>query len=169
MSAVSVPLVSDRFKANSCACSFVRTRPLGSAGIGPTRPCKPPLLTNMPSSFGSVTLSRFERRLPGGRHDFLFKVVFGSDATAARFFGVSKMTIWRWRHDRSPLPRHVAEALFSLVQDRVAEAHLAQTELRTFLREPPKPPRGLTGCCAKRHRKLTKWPMTPEDWAALAD
>jgi hypothetical protein len=100
------------------------------------------------SSFGSVTSSPFEPRLPGGRHDLLFKVVFGSDAAAARFFRVSKMTIWRWRHDRTPLPTWAAEIFTDLVQTKVAEAHQAQQELRWFLNRPPEPPRPLSGCCA---------------------
>jgi hypothetical protein len=123
----------------------------------------------MPFRFRSVTSSRFERRLPGGRHDLAFKVAFGSDAAAARFFGVSKMTIWRWRHDRSPLPQSVLKVLPELLQQRVAEAHLAQTEFKYFLLEPPKPLRPLSGCCEGYRRRLKKWPMTPEDWAALGD
>jgi hypothetical protein len=107
----------------------------------------------MPSSFGPVTSSRFERRLPRGRHDLLFKVVFGSNAAAARMLRVSKMTVWRWRHDRTPLPSWVAKILADLVQGKVAEAHLAQTEFGYFLREPPKPPRPLSGCCAEYVRK----------------
>jgi hypothetical protein len=107
----------------------------------------------MRPSFGSVTSTRFERRVPAGRHDLLFKVVFGSNAAAARYFKVSRMQVWRWRHDRSPLPRLVADALASLVQNRVAEAHLAQTELSYFLREPPKAPRKLSGCCTGYVRK----------------
>jgi hypothetical protein len=92
----------------------------------------------MPSRFKSVTTSRFARRLPGGRHDLLFKLVFGSDGSAARHFKVSRMTIWRWRHDKAPLPKRVLEALPQLVQARVAEAHLAQAELGYFLRETSK-------------------------------
>ena len=108
----------------------------------------------MPLRSHSVTLSpRFESRLPGGRHDLLFKVCFGSDAKAARLLRVSKMTVWRWRHDRAPLPSWLATILASLVQERVAQAHLAQTELGYFLREPPKPPRELSGCCAGYVRK----------------
>jgi hypothetical protein len=34
----------------------------------------------------SVTSSRFQRKIPGGRHDPLFKVVFGTTGEAARFF-----------------------------------------------------------------------------------
>ena len=107
----------------------------------------------MRSSFDLVTRSRFERRLPGGRHDLLFKVCFGSDAKAARVLRVSKMTVWRWRHDRAPLPSLVSKILADLVQGKVAEAHLAQTELRYFLLERPKPPRPLSGCCAGYARK----------------
>jgi hypothetical protein len=91
----------------------------------------------MPSRFDSVTPSRFERRVPAGRHDLAFKVAFGSDAAAARFFGVSKMTVWRWCHDRSPLPVFVLNALPKLLQERVAEAHQAKQDFRYFLVEPP--------------------------------
>jgi hypothetical protein len=122
----------------------------------------------MRSSSGLVTSSRrFKRHLPGGRHDLLFRVVFDSDAAAARFFSVSKMTIWRWRHDKAPLPKRVIDALPELLQQRVAEAHLAQTEFRYFLLEPPKPLRPLSGCCAGRHRKIKRIPRTAEEWAAL--
>jgi hypothetical protein len=89
------------------------------------------------SRFCPVTSSRFERRLPPGRHDLVFKVVFGSDAAAARFFHVSKMTIWRWRHDRSPLPVFLLNLLPDLLQSKVAEAHQAQQDFRYFLAEPP--------------------------------
>jgi hypothetical protein len=119
------------------------------------------------SSFGAVTSSRFRRRLPGGRHHLAFKVAFGSDAVAARYFGVSRMTIWRWRHDRSPLPKQVVDVLPKLLQNKVAEAHLAQTEFGYFLREPPKPPRPLSGCCAGRHRRVKRMSVTAEEWAAL--
>jgi hypothetical protein len=114
-----------------------------------------------------VTPSRFKRRLPGGRHDFVFEVVFGSDAAAARHFGVSRMAVWRWRHDRSPLPEWVKKAIPDLLQARVAQSHQAQQDFRYFLLEPPKPPRPLSGCCAGFHRRVKKWPMTAKDWAAL--
>jgi len=43
----------------------------------------------------AVTRPCFERRALGGRHNLPFRVVFGGDGMAARFFGVSKMTVWR--------------------------------------------------------------------------
>jgi len=101
----------------------------------------------------TVTSSRFERRLPGGRHDLVFRVAFGSDAAAARALRVSRMTIWRWRHDRAPLPRRIVDALPDLIQKKVAEAHLAQTEFGYFLALPANPTRKLSGCCANRERK----------------
>jgi hypothetical protein len=104
---------------------------------------------------------------PPGRHDLLFRVVFGSNAAAARYFGVSRMTVWRWRHNRAPLPQRVIEVLPDLVQAKVAEAHLAQTELGYFLREPPPPMRKLSGCCAGRERKTKRLPQSAADWAAL--
>jgi hypothetical protein len=93
----------------------------------------------MPRCSHSVTLPRFERRLPGGRHDLVFKAIFGPypDGSAARYFGVSRMTIWRWRHDRSPLPVSVIKALRDLLRAKVAEAHQAQQDFRYFLAEPP--------------------------------
>jgi hypothetical protein len=102
----------------------------------------------------SVAASRFERRVAPGRHDHVFKVAFGSDAAAARSLGVSKMTVWRWRHDRSPLSDSVSKILNDLLQDKVREAHEAQQEFRYYLQEPPKPPRKLSGCCAGRQRSV---------------
>ena len=133
--------ISVSYDANDCYLEIVRARPT-----------QPPFSATMRRRSAFVTSSRFERRLPGGRHDRLFKVVFGSDAVAARYFRVSRMTVWRWRHDRSPLPSIVADVLSSLVQSRVAEAHVAQNELNYYLREPPKPPRPLSRCCAGLHR-----------------
>jgi hypothetical protein len=86
---------------------------------------------------------------------------------AARTFGVSRMQVWRWRHDRSPLPRPVAKALHELVREKVCDAHAAEQELRGFLNRPPPAPRKLSGCCAGRHRKIIKMPRTAEEWAAL--
>jgi hypothetical protein len=85
--------------------------------------------------------------LPGGRHDLLLGVVFGSDAKAARAFKVSKMTVWRWRHAHH-IPDWVANILGGLVHTKVAEAHEAEQQLRWYRQEPPKPPRKLSGCCS---------------------
>jgi hypothetical protein len=106
----------------------------------------------MPSRSELVTSSRissrFQRRLPGGRHDLIFKVAFGSDAVAAKMLRRSRMTVWRWRHDRAALPKWVADVLDGLVQKRVEQAREAQAQLRYFRQLPPRPPRRLTGCCA---------------------
>jgi hypothetical protein len=77
------------------------------------------------------------------------------------------MEVWRWTHDRAPLPPTVIEALPRLLQAKIAEAHLAQTEFRDFLNEPPKPLRKLSGCCAGRMRRLKRIPQTAAEWAAL--
>jgi hypothetical protein len=50
------------------------------------------------------------------------------------------MTVWRWRHDRSPLPVSVIKVVRDLLQAKVAEAHQAQQDFRYFLAEPPKHP-----------------------------
>jgi hypothetical protein len=107
----------------------------------------------MPLSSEIVTRSRFERRLPCGRLDLVFKVAFGSDAVTARALHVSKMTVWRWRHDRSPLPEWVGYVLDRLIQNSVEHAHEAQTQLRDFRMLPPRPPRPLSGVCAGYFRK----------------
>jgi hypothetical protein len=91
----------------------------------------------MPSRSGLVTSRRFERRVAPGRHDHVFKVVFGSYAAAARRLGVSKMQVWRWCHDRSSLPEPVLRLLPDLLQDKVVEAHRAQQDFRYYLAEPP--------------------------------
>ena len=110
----------------------------------------------MPPRSGPVTRSRFQRQLTGGRFDRVFQVAFGSDAAAARFLRVSRMAVWRWRHDKAPLPPWLVKILPDLLQNQVAEAHLAQTEFGYFLALPPRPPRPLTGCCAGLHRRAYK-------------
>lgn len=116
---------------------------------------KPRFAVALPSCFEPVTPSHFERRLPGGKHDLLFNVVFGGDAAAARFFRVSRMTVWRWTHDRAPLPKGVAEVLSGLIQSKVAEAHEAQEQLRYYVALSPRPPRKFSGCCGKSYRRRT--------------
>jgi hypothetical protein len=120
----------------------------------------------MTSRSDFVTLSRFQRKIPGGRFDLAFRVAWGSDAEAARFLKVSRMSPWRWRHGRH-IPNWVAEVLTDLLQKRVEQAHEAQDDLRRYRAEPPKPPRKLSGCCAGRYRRAKRIPRTPEEWAAL--
>ena len=60
--------------------------------------------------------SRFQRKRLGGRHDFLFKVVFATNAASALRLRVSRMGVSHWRHDRAPLPSWIAEILTDLVQ-----------------------------------------------------
>jgi hypothetical protein len=110
--------------------------------------------SKMRASDGTVTTSRFERGPLGGQHELAFKVAFGSYGAAARALHVSRMTIWRWCHDRAQLPRWAADILTDLLQQRVAEAHAAQDHLRYFLSLPPTPARPLSGACAGYSRKL---------------
>jgi hypothetical protein len=117
------------------------------------RPAQPHTATEMLSCSELVTSpqisSRFQRRLPGGRYDLIFKVAFGSDAAAARSLGRSKMQIWRYRHGQSPVPKWITDVLVLLVQKKVEQACAARQELNYFRQLPPKPPRPLTGCCAR--------------------
>jgi hypothetical protein len=114
----------------------------------------------------SPTGSRFQRKIPGGRFDPLFRVVFGGTGAAARFLRVSQMQVWRWRHS-ADLPDWVAVILTDRVQETVEVAHQVQDDLRRYHSGPPKPPRRLTGCCAGYGRKLKKIPRTDAEWAAL--
>src|SRR5262249_2437402 len=110
----------------------------------------------MRASDGTVTTSRFERRLPGGQHKPAFKLAFGSFGAAARALHVSRTTIWRWCHDLSPLLRHVAETLADIVRDKVLDAHAVQNHLRDFFALPERLPRPLSGACAGYSRKPKK-------------
>jgi hypothetical protein len=131
------------------------------------RSAKAAIWSKMRARNGSITSSRFERRLPGGQHKPAFKLAFGSYGAAARALHVSRMTIWRWCNDLSPLPRYVGETLADVIQNKVLEVHAVQNHLRDFLVLPPGPPRPLPGCCAGLHRRAKRVPVTPEDWAAL--
>jgi hypothetical protein len=113
----------------------------------------------------SVTPSRFQRKLPGGRHDRLFRFLFGGDGAAARFLGVNRMRVWRWRHG-ADLPDWVAELLTHQAQKAVEQAHEVQDDLRHYRAEPTKPPQ-LSGCCAGYGRKLKTIPRTDAEWAAM--
>lgn len=91
-------------------------------------------------------------------------MAFGTDGAAARRLGVTRMTIWRWRHGWAPIPKRVLNELRDLLQTRVEEAHVAQNELRDILALPPRPPRKLSGCCAGLHRRVKKMPVTAANW-----
>ena len=107
-------------------------------------------------------------RPPAGQHNLAFKIAFNSsNSAAARVFGVSPMTIWRWRHDRTPLPRRAAELLAELLRDKYSDVVAARDQIRLYLDRPPPPPRPLSGACFGRCRKPKKFPTTPEEWAAL--
>jgi hypothetical protein len=94
----------------------------------------------------------------GGQHKPAFKLAFGSYGAAARALGVSRMTIWRWCHDQSGLPRWVAETIADVIQNKVLEVHDVQNHLRAFLAQPERPPRPLSGCCAGFHRRAKRMP-----------
>jgi hypothetical protein len=104
----------------------------------------------------TVTSSRFERRLPPGKLEPVFKAAFGTFGKAAVHFGVSRQTITRWARLAPPPPRWVLDALKGPVQKKVEEAHAAQFELNLLLKQPPRPPRPLSGCTAKYARKPAK-------------
>jgi hypothetical protein len=108
----------------------------------------------MSSCSNSLTSSAFERRVPPGRLEPVFREVFRSYGAAARYFKVAEMTIWRWCHDRSPPPPRVLDALAPLIQKKVGASHFAQDELRRFRALPSQPPRKLSGCCARYERTV---------------
>jgi hypothetical protein len=121
----------------------------------------------MPSRSGPVTPSRFKARLPDGQHAHAFKVAFGSNAAAAKILRVSRTTIHRWCHDRSPLPREAAQIVDQFLRSRLADVITAQTHTRLYLDRPLPPLRKLSGCCAGRTRRLKRIPQTAAEWAAL--
>jgi hypothetical protein len=105
----------------------------------------------------SVALSRFERRLPPGRLEPVFKEAFGTYGAAARHLKVSRQTIARWRRQKPHPPRWVLDELTGIIQKRVEAVHFAQNELKYYMAEPPKPPRKLSGCCAGYERNVKAW------------
>jgi hypothetical protein len=137
-------------------CGVVADRKdiMGAAVLAPgvicfftARIAQPPYNVLMPQRSQCVTRSYFERRLPGGQYDLAFKVAFGTNGAAARALRLSKMQIWRYRHDRAPLPSWVFDILVDRVQAKVADACDARQHLNYVSQLPPKPPRRLTGCC----------------------
>jgi hypothetical protein len=110
----------------------------------------------MTSCSEAVTPSRFERRAPPGRLEPIFKTAFGTFGKAAVHFEVTRQTIARWARLAPPPPGWVLDALTGHIQKKVEEAHAAQFELNLLLKQPPKPPRKLSGCCAGYQRKPAK-------------
>jgi hypothetical protein len=100
----------------------------------------------------TVTPSRFERRLPPGRLEEPFKKAYGTFGKAAHRLGVTRQTIARWARLTPPPPRLVAETMKALLQRNVEAAHEAQNELNYYLAESHRPPRKLSGCCARFER-----------------
>ena len=111
----------------------------------------------MTSCSEAVTPSRFERRAPRGQLEPIFKTAFGTFGKAAVHFGVARQTIARWARLKPPPPRWVLDALTGPIQKKVEEAHAAQFELNILLKQPPKPPRKLSGCCARYERNVKPW------------
>ena len=107
----------------------------------------------MSSCSNSLTSSTFERRVPPGRLEPVFREVFRSYGAAARYFKVAEMTIWRWCHDRSFPPKRVLDALVPLSHKKVESSHFAQNELRHFMALPPRSPRKPSGCCAPGYKR----------------
>jgi hypothetical protein len=117
------------------------------------RAAQPCTGASMSSWFNSLTSSPFERRVPPGRLEPIFRQVFRSYGAAARYFKVAEMTIWRWCHDRSPPPEWVLDALAPLIQKKVESSHFAQDELKRFVALSGRPPRPLSGCTARYARR----------------
>ena len=94
----------------------------------------------MPLRSESVTSSRFQRRLPGGKLDRVFKPL-GTDAGVARQLLVSKMSVWRWRNGRAPLPEWVSDILLEKDAEEACGARHARSEgRRAAVWSPLRPP-----------------------------
>src|SRR5262245_2116098 len=101
----------------------------------------------------TVTSTRFERRLPPGRLEPVFREAFGTFGKAACRLRVTRQTIARWARLTPPPPRWVLDELKDIIQKRVEAVHFAQNELKYYMAEPPRPPRKLSGCCAGYQRR----------------
>lgn len=115
----------------------------------------------MPTCSARVTSSRFVAHVPLADQAAVFTALFDSTADAARRLAVSRMSVWRWRHGRSPIPRWAAERLDDLARDKLAAVVATQDCLRALL-DRPTPIRRLTGCCALKdqHRSARSEPNT---------
>jgi len=111
----------------------------------------------MSSRSNTVTPSPFERRLPPGKLEPVFKMAFGTFGKAAARLHVTPQTIARWARLSPPPPAWVLDALKEPVQQKITAAHAAQFELNLLLQQPPRPPRKLSGCCARYERTVKPW------------
>ena len=100
-----------------------------------------------------VTPSRFQQRSPSGPLDLIFLKAFGSFGAAAKAFRTTRTTLLRWRRHPAQTPRWVLDACAGPVQKNIQEAHAAEFELSILLKQPPRPPRPLSGCTAQYARR----------------
>jgi hypothetical protein len=104
-----------------------------------------------------MTPSPFERRSPPTELELVFKTAFGTLGKAAAYFGFSRQTIGRWTRLKPPPPPWVLDALKEPVHKKVHQAHAAQDYLNLLMRQPSRPPRKLSGCCARYERTVKPW------------
>ena len=107
----------------------------------------------MSSCSSTVTRSCFERRLPPGKLEPMFKLAFGTFGKAAAYFHVERQTIARWSRLSPPPPRRFLDDLAERIQEKIREVHHVQTELGYYLAEPARSPRKPSGCCAPGYKR----------------
>jgi hypothetical protein len=107
----------------------------------------------MSSRSNTVTPSRFERRLPPGELEAMFKFVFGTFGKAAVHFHVSRQTIARWARLSPFPPPHVMDVLNDFFQKKMSAAGDIRNEFNLIRQRPPRPQRALSGCTAKYGRR----------------
>ena len=137
-----------------------RWKPLETP-VGSEWKAQPPMSEPKRSRCTTVTSPRFERRTPPGRHDRIFKVIFGTDSAASSHYKKTRMTIWRWRHDKAPLPNWVSDDLAGLIQKRVAEGSRSAGRAQPFSSTAAPPSAPTVG----RHGEVHTYP--PEKLVAL--
>ena len=84
----------------------------------------------------------------------MFKAAFGTFGKAAVRLHVTPQTIGRWARLSPPPPSWVLDALKDPVQEKIRQDHAAQDYLNLLLQQPPRPPRKLSGCCARYERTV---------------
>jgi hypothetical protein len=103
------------------------------------------------------TPSPFERRSPRGELEDAFKFAFGTFGKAARHFDVTPRTIARWARLFPFPPSHVLDVLSDRVQKKIGRGGEIRMELNLIIQRPPRPPRKLSGCCARYERTVKPW------------